>query len=305
MNKQRQNSSEPITSVNQLCFPVNMLDNPEWVNKAHSKIVVGLLDNPTTGKTARKVLNYCSPTYGLVPNSSIFPEIETILKLNNISFTATYRHVDHVEFYVDYLITDSRFSFTVPRTQDIVQMKISVQHSYNSAKVFKLFFGWFRLICSNGLVMPVRELEKFNLTIVVKHATKIHSSLEQFNSMLVNLQNNCDEIIKTIGKKMNKLVETVITPENFDTMLAETLEAAGIKAVTNSKYCTFADIKARTMQEANLPNLGYKGTVNQWLVYNAINQYINDDTLNVTNPETRQITDSKVLEYLLSLHEVE
>ena len=306
MKKQRQMSSETIQNVINLCFPVHLISNPEWVNKKHSKLVVGLLPDPVNPeKNRRKVLNYCSDQYGLVPNSSIFPQIEDMLRLNDISFEATYRHVDHVEFYVEYLITDDRYTWTVPGTNDKIQMIIRVQHSYDSSKVFKVFMGWFRFICDNGLVSPVKEMEDYNLVIVVKHATKIHKSFEVFNQMLVKIQNEAEEIIAAVGNKFNVLAETVVPHESFDDMLKETLAAAGIKPISNSKYCTLEDIKQRAMLEANHPTLGYNGTVNEWLVYNAINQYINDDTLNVTNPETRLNNDSKVLEFLLSKHETE
>jgi len=39
--------------------------------------------------------------------------------------------------------------------------------------------------------------------------------------------------------------------------------------------------------------------VNDWLIYNGINQYINDDSRNIASPEKRRETDSKVLEYML------
>lgn len=304
MKKQRNMSKKAIQSVIDLCFPVHMINNPELTNKKHSKLVVGLIPDPNNPeKNRRKVLNYCSPTYGLVPNSAIFPQIEKIFSDNEVSYEATYYHVDDVEFYIEYRVTDERYTWTVPNTNDKIQMIIRVQHSYDSSKVFKVFMGWFRFICDNGLVSPVKEMEDFNLVIVVKHATKIHKSFEVFNQMLVKIKNDAEEIIAAVGNKFNVLAKTTISDESFDDMLKETLSAAGIKPISNSKYCTYADIKARTYDEANHPTLGYNGTVNEWLVYNAINQYINDDTLNVTNPETRLANDSKVLEYLLSKHE--
>lgn len=304
MRKQRNSSTEELNNLNELCFPVHMVDNPEWVNKKHEKLVVALMPDPNNPeKNKRKLLNYASRIYGLIPNSAIFPQIENILNGNDIAYEVTYSHVDHVEFHVEYRITDNRFTWTVPGTNDEIQMIIRVQHSYDSSKRFKIFIGWFRFICENGLVSPVKEMEKYNMVMVVKHSTKIHEVHEQMNGLLLKINNEAEHIIAAVGNKFSVLAKTTISDESFDDMLEKTLSAAGIKPISNSNYCTYADIKARTYEEANHPTLGYNGTVNEWLVYNAINQYINDDTLNVTNPEIRTEKDSKVLEYLLSKHE--
>jgi hypothetical protein len=46
-------------------------------------------------------------------------------------------------------------------------------------------------------------------------------------------------------------------------------------------------------------SLGYNGKVTDWLIYNGVNQYINDNSLNIAAPEKRMEADSKIFEYLL------
>jgi hypothetical protein len=75
--------------------------------------------------------------------------------------------------------------------------------------------------------------------------------------------------------------------------------ASKIIIVQNKSRDTLQDIRNRIMSEANQAGLGYNGKVNDWLIYNGINQYINDDNLNIASPEKRRETDSKVLEYML------
>jgi hypothetical protein len=41
----------------------------------------------------------------------------------------------------------------------------------------------------------------------------------------------------------------------------------------------------------------YNGKINDWLIYNGVNQYIFDDRRNIVAPEKRIETDSKVFEY--------
>ena len=56
-----------ICTVDELCFPVELIDNPNKTNREYSKIVVGEVDGEDMD------LNYCSPRYELVPNDMIFP----------------------------------------------------------------------------------------------------------------------------------------------------------------------------------------------------------------------------------------
>ena len=306
MSKRRTSSAVIVENINSLCFPVHRVDNPEWVNKKHQKIIVALMPDPNNPKkNKRKLLNYASSVYGLIPNSAIFPQIENVLNASNIAYNVTYKHVDNVEFYVDYRITDSRYTWKIEGTNDEIQMIISVQHSYDSSKKFKIFIGWFRFICNNGLVSPVKELEQYNMVMVVKHSTVVHKVHENINKLLLKIHNEAEDIITLVSRKFKTLADAVVTPDNFDKMLEQTLKAAGINAISNKNFNTYENIKNRAIAEANHPTLGYKGTLNEWLVYNAINQYINDDTLNVTNPETRRENDSKVLEYLLKRHQKE
>jgi hypothetical protein len=45
--------------------------------------------------------------------------------------------------------------------------------------------------------------------------------------------------------------------------------------------------------------MGYYGVLNDWLIYNAINRYLNDDTRFISTPDTRMEKDSKIFEYML------
>ena len=59
---------------------------------------------------------------------------------------------------------------------------------------------------------------------------------------------------------------------------------------------TLAHIKGTVNKEKYL----YNNQVNDWLIYNAINRYIYDDSINIKTPELRADLDSKVFESMLS-----
>jgi hypothetical protein len=278
-------------NLQDLLFPVEVREETMASNKEYSYKVVGQL----LGKDF--LCNQCSDIYQLVPNSDIFPNIELILDANDIEYEVEYKHINHVRFYADYVITDKRFAYTMKGTNDVICPMLKVQHSYNGLTKYKIIFGYFRFVCSNGAVIPVTEMKKFNLVIVGKHTEAIKRSLKQLDGMLKFFVAEASMIVKAITGKYEMLGGRSVT--NLEDRLTEVLEATGIRAVENTKFNTLADITRRIMKEADTVGLGYGGRVTDWLVYNGINQYINDDSRNIVVPEKRMETDSKVMEYML------
>ena len=278
-------------TLNDLCFPVELRDNDRKTNREYSRVVTGIIDGEEVD------LNYCSPRYELVPNDTIFPKVEEIFNQHGIAFTAKYSHTQNARFYGNYVIEDQRFAHKMPNSNDVIKFIWNFEHSYNGLTKYKGIAGFYRLICSNGLVVPVQEMKDYNLAIQGKHTNAILHSLEQFSGILLNIIGNLDEVKTNIVSKYELLGgrEVVKTEDR----IKEVLQASKIIIVDNAKRNTVADIRNRIMSEANKTGLGYNGKVNDWLVYNGINQYVNDDNLNIASPEKRRETDSKVLEYML------
>ena len=274
-----------------LTFPVELRDNDRNTNQEYSKVVTGIIDGEEFD------LNYCSPRYELVPNEMIFPKVEEILKQHNIAFSVQYSHTLNARFYGNFIIEDPRFAYKMNGTNDVIKFIWNFQHSYNGLTKYKGVAGFFRLICTNGLVVPVEEMNDYNLCIQGKHTASILHSLDNFSEILVNVTNNLGQVKTSIVQKYELLGgRWVNAPED---RVKEVLEANKIALIENAKFNTLNDITTRIMSEANTVGLGYNGRVNDWLIYNGINQYINDDTRNIAAPEKRRETDSKVLEYML------
>ena len=280
-----------ICELKDLLFPVEVREETMASNKEYSYRVVGQING------ADFLCNQCSDIYQLVPNSDIFPNVELVLDANGIEYEVEYKHINHVRFYADYKITDKRFAYTMKGTNDVICPMLRVQHSYNGLTKYKIIFGYFRFVCENGAVIPVQEMKRFNLVIVGKHTEVIKKSFGKLDQMLKYFVAEASMIVGAITDKYELLGGRMVT--NLTDRLTEVLEATGITAVENSKFNTLADITRRIMKEADMVGLGYNGKVNDWLVYNGINQYINDDTRNIVVPEKRMDTDSKVFEYML------
>lgn len=280
------------TELEEILFEVFMQDNPRKTNKEYSKVVVGVIDGEEWD------LNYCSDVYTLIPNKSIFPEIERVLTENNVEHTSEYTHINNVRFYADITITDERYAYTLKGTNDKIMPSLKVQHSYNGLTKYKIHFGYFRLVCSNGLVIPIEEMNHFNLSILGKHTDSILKSFDKLDSMLKFFTAEAKGITERITAKFEILRSRIVT--DVEKCVTDVFEKCGMNLIDNSKFSTMNYITAIVREEANKVGLGYKGKVNEWLVYNAINQYLNDNDLNIATPEVRHEKDSKVFEYLLS-----
>jgi len=278
--------------IEDILFPVEIRDEEMRSNTEYSKKVVGQINGGDF------LLNQCSNIYKLIPNADVFPNIEKVLDDNGIEYTVEYSHINHVRFYADYKITDKNYGYTMKGTNDKIMPMLRVQHSYNGLTKYRIIFGFFRQVCSNGLTIAIEEMKRFNLVIVGKHTEQIIRSFDKLNEMLVYFGANAHMISGAITAKYDKLGGVwVAKPED---RLKEVLEATKIIIVENNKFNTMNDIMSRISLEANKDNLGYDGKVNNWLIYNGINQYLNDNNRNIATPETRMEKDSKVLEYMLA-----
>lgn len=135
-----------MTTLNDLIFPVSKIENPANTNSEYGYIVQGDVNG------TKMDLNYCSDRYELVPNSVIFPRIENDLNERNMKFSVAYHSIDNVRFYAKYILEDKNLA--IGSGNDIVKPMISVNHSYNGLTKYSITFGYFRLVCSNGLVYP-------------------------------------------------------------------------------------------------------------------------------------------------------
>lgn len=114
--------------------------------------------------------------------------------------------------------------------------------------------------------------------------------------MLQNFGQNAKQVTSDIVAKYELLGGRAVT--NVQDRITEVLKAVKVTAVDNSKFNTVNDIVNRITKEATDPTLGYGGRVNDWLIYNGINQYLHSDRT-IVAPELRMETDSKVFEYML------
>lgn len=283
-------------NLDEILFPVEMNDNPRNTNPEYSKVVTGIINGVETD------LNYCSDRYALVPNADIFPKVRQLLINNGLEITEKYMHLNHGRFYGEIIIENSQFAHRILGSDDVIKPMLKVQHSYNGLTKYQITFGYYRLVCSNGLTVPVKELKAYNLAVTGKHTKAIQASMKQLDSTLQFFVTNSGQINAAITAKYETLAGNAIT--NVKDRIAEVLNVTlnlkeqkfeSKNGEVNFSFPAYDAILTNLHSELHL----YGGVTNDWLIYNAINRYIYSDKY-VTAPEKRAEKDSKVLEFMLS-----
>ncbi len=271
-----------IATLNDLLFPVELADINEKTGfntiSSTQYGVFGTIEGKDT------LLNTCSEIYELVPNDQIFPKIEAILKKAKIPFEVTYKMIDHSRFYADYTLKTGAVS--VGSKKDLIYPVIRVTHSYNGLLKYKIIFGWFRLVCGNGLVLPVAGKEEQNVSIVGKHTKQILQSLDTLMDKIT--------IFSTDQEKYFKKFEIIAdrSVKNWSDRVIEVMAASG---VGKRGYNQITETIEKESGEL------YKGKVTDWLIYNAFNYHIfnavtKDGKPYDTAPNLRHDQDKKVFE---------
>lgn len=132
------------------------------------------------------ILSFCSNSYNLRSNSTLYKPLEEMMKAEKLPFDRKIQIRDNTKFYVDYIIRDRVKSLTV---NDILP-KISIWNSYDGTVKTTMKFGFYRVVCANGLTRPHGN----TVNISKKHRKAINAedgvdlSLIQGNQILESLK---------------------------------------------------------------------------------------------------------------------
>jgi len=287
-SKMKKTKTTVITTdnVNNLLFPVEKVD---------TEIVTGMPANSDYShlilvgeQGSKKIVNACSKRYELVPISDFAPQIREIIMSKGLEFEENYTMRDHAVFTGELIIKDTDF-YIGDNPEDTLNMRVQWMTSYNGLVNYEMNVGTFyRYLCENGLWMTGYDTKKYGLSITGRHTIKIQDSLRLLEQKLNYVLSS--DVKEKYKETMRPLYEHWI--ENIDERVTEVLKIAGIGATKNN-----IEIINGTLQEES--NILYDGKINDWLVYNAVNKFLFDNTNNVMLEPKRRATDNKVLTHLL------
>lgn len=244
------------------------------------------------------VLSFCSDNYNLRHNSTLFQPVEQMMKEKKIPFDRKVTIHEGTKFYVDYLIRDRIHSTAV---NDIIP-KISIWNSYDGTLKTGLKFGFYRLVCSNGLTRPVGK----TVHISKKHykAGKEEDGLDLTligaNQIMENMQtflNEAKEDVK-IYDEMNQKEADVrkileITEKlKFSKSILETAVNRFNQETSTNRGLTYVNENGELVTHEGSPSTLYT-------VYNALNYAIYNNNPK-EYPEAKLKRDQLVLAEILA-----
>lgn len=229
----------------------------------------------TTPEGKDKIVNFCSEGYGLLPTKSIFPKIENQLK-KHFNFSANYKTTNSGRFSADYIL-DSGKNLQMGK-EDAIKPVLRILHSYNSQTTFKILFGFYRMVCSNGLWgMQFEEASEFSHTEgQIKYI--VESTLENTNEFILQGNKVLDGFKVLESQKVN----------NVETRVEEIIESTGF-------YKMQEDIVERIMIE----HKNNKVALTDWLIYNGFNYQLNHNPKITAQESTLIKLDQRVYSKLI------
>ena len=228
---------------------------------------------------AKRVVNYCSNLYHLIPNESVVtPFIKEVGKYYNVDVKYKMDNT-WARFYIDVLIKNSPLHMD---NKDIIFPKITLINSYDGSILYHFKAGFYRLLCSNGLSVPVGKERAFK----GMHTPGIgnETNFEAIMAMASEFLASSEDLFGSYRELFDQNVRNPIM--RIDEIMEET-----------SFPKTLADsVKNRFQQELSLlPNQ----KANDWLIYNAFNYQLNHNEDVKTKQKKRDEIDQEILTYLL------
>jgi hypothetical protein len=231
------------------------------------------------------ILNFCSEVYFPKLNSEIYPIVEDGLKQNGLKFKKKINIIGGVKFYVSYIIMERAKSITV----NDVFPKLSIFNSYDGTVKLRKEFGFYKLLCSNGLSRPTEKTS----TVSFKHTSgndlKIEEVIKITKDFLLDSKNDM-----AVFDRMNRKSADM---RSLRSVAKKATLAKHVVKVAEDRFKLETQGKVNYLNEHN-ESVTSNGTPStMFAVYNALNWAIyscNQKEL----PEKKLEKDHKILELI-------
>lgn len=224
-----------------------------------------------------RIVNACSKNYTILENKDILTPILTGLG-EKFELELRAKSKQSSKFYVDLIIKDKALKVT---KKDDIFPRVRFMNSYDGSLKYSFMFGFYRVVCSNGLTIPAKDIRATSVKIMhtpsaVDRWEKVIDTVSEFfeeSSHLISsyqeLAGNKLTLDEAIGRLNDVLKNTKAPKTRLDAMVNQ----------------------LQKEKNAGLP-------VSDWLVYNAVNHELNHGGL-ATAPHKLDKVDQEVLQFLL------
>lgn len=223
------------------------------------------------------VVNVVSASYGHLPNEDFFAQAEAAIIDAGLKYETRSINRENRSFAVDYVLNDDRFVIKVKgkavdkdnkKVGDIIKPMLRFVNSYDGMSKASGTFGFYRLVCTNGL-MVAKEVVGFK----VLHKGMIAQVVLPQIAPLV--QKFMDNEFYTLSKKFEVLAERPIKDLNLWVKgVADKTKLFGYEI---SEKNPLPSLNARLVLETIKKESELLGVEpNYWLGYNAFNEVLHD-----------------------------
>lgn len=229
----------------------------------------------------KTIVNHCSKQYHLVPNSEIIKPLASIFADKDIEIVGNKRFESRFSF--DVLFKDQ--AFEMDKNDNIIP-RLRINNSYDGRVKYSFLLGFYRMICSNGLVIPAEGFEEHNVELKMRHTPSLGEYVEE--ALIKEMISDFLVGIKDFSKPYKELKKKKIKS------LEETVEAV----IENTRFPSRRgeDVVERVLQEKKRTR---KTELDSWLVYNGFNYQLNHSEDIKMDEHKKERVDQQVLTYLI------
>jgi hypothetical protein len=251
----------------------NLFKDPEITfnsNLTHS-IVVQTAKGP-------KIVKSCSKGYGLMSNEELMsPIIERLEGKYNVEAKVT--QFNHSKFYTDFIIKDKEIPII---KKDMIFPRIRMNNSYDGSVKYQFSFGFYRLVCENGMTAPVTGMQSNNIKLRHTPGNSVGAMDKTMKAIEVFL-----EQAPEIAKGYQDLAKTKLNWEKAMELVEKVLEETKFPKKAKDEAIARLTLEHGTM---DLP-------LSEYLVYNALNYALYKSSSNMKTHKKDRI-DMQVLKYI-------
>lgn len=205
------------------------------------------------------ILNFCSEIYFPKLNSEIFPQVEDGLRAAGLEFKKKIHIIGSSKFYVDYIIMERMKTISV----NDVFPKLSIWNSYDGVVKFRKEFGFYKLLCSNGLCRPTEKKSSVSFKHTKNNGDEIKKTIEVTKDFILDAKNDM-QVFERMNRKVanDKAVEKIATGAGLSTHV--TMAALGRFELETGGKIQFLNEHNEAVTSNGIPKT-------MFAVYNALN----------------------------------
>ena len=277
----------------------SIIEQPLWIEDFSQHLPYPIHGNRKLGLfteiDGQKIMTVgVTPAYHPTSNADIWNPINEALEKVGGNWSTRVKKNDGVSFGLEVINHDESLAI---KKDDLIFPRIYVTNSYNAEESWMAQIGYFRMICSNGLI-ALEDGER-SFKVKASHSAKNLELADRFAEEVDYFITNK----KVIAERYKPLMEQVPKKDLRDEVI-NVLSKSNLISIPKGKKDREEKLNSNEWVNrvlntisSEMSELKYK-SANKFLIYNAVNKNLWDNEFNSRNERNRRQTDEKVLAIL-------